>query len=52
VEAGHLLLFVRVNNATEEAKAKKILAARCNFDVTVVSVPNDSKTDTVHQPHA
>lgn len=40
VDAGHLLLFVRVKDPAEEKKVKETLSKYCNFDIEDIKVLN------------
>lgn len=52
LNAGNLVLFVRVKDSVQEAKAKAILSKHCNFDVNhikVLTVPaNKQKVQTTN----
>ncbi len=47
VNAGNLVLFVRINDSRQESRAKTILAKHCNFyinNIKVLSVPANRQT--------
>jgi len=47
VDAGHLLMFVRVSSADEEQRAVKILSRHEGYDARIIEVQTDSdETDT------
>ena len=52
VNAGHLVFFVRLKDAEQEATARRILAQHCNFDIDDIKVLTVPANKTGTEPAA